>query len=143
MRKKSKKAKKKPKRVLTTGEILRQAKKEKRRKRILVLFMFIVILISIVVASWYVMSGQPRGILIIHVIDEHTNNPISGATITISGPYEATVQAEEQGMYRFESIPAGTYTVTVSKEGYHVHPETASVEAGQTTDHTVRLHTHH
>jgi hypothetical protein len=142
--KKSKKAKKKPKKVLTTREILRRIEKEKRRKKIVGLCIFAVIAISIVTAAWY-MTSRPTstGALVIDVVDEHTDNPIGGATITISGPHEATVQADEQGVYRFESIPAGTYTITVSEEGYHVHPETASVEIGRTTYHTVKLHTHH
>ena len=154
MSKKSKKVKKrrrkkrekvrKPKKVLTTRETLRQIEREKRRKRIFFLVTLIVILVSIVVVTWYLASELTlTGTLVIHVIDEHTNNPISEATIAISGPYDATVQADQQGLYMFESIPAGTYTVTVSKEGYHAHPETASVKIGQTTHHTAKLHTHH
>ena len=104
----------------------------------------IVISVSFVVVAWHLSSEQTlTGTLVIHVLDQHTNNPISEATITIAGPYDATVQADQQGSYTFESIPAGTYVVTASKEGYHVHPETVSVKIGQTTHHTAKLHTHH
>ena len=125
---------------------LKRIEKRKRRKRIYYLFAFIIILISVVVTAWYVTSRpKPTGTLIIHVVDEDTNKTISGAIIRIAradepGKYGAS---NEQGVYRFESIPVGNYTVTVTEEGYHVHPETVIVEAKKTTDHTVKLHTHH
>jgi hypothetical protein len=143
MSRKSKRGKRKPKKQISTGELLRRIEAGKRRKRVLYLSAIIVLILVVIVALYLASEPTPTGTLVIRVVDEHTGNPIDGAAITISGPYEATAQADGQGVHRFESIPAGAYTVTVSKEGYHVHPETVSVEAGQTTDHTVRLHTYH
>ena len=94
--------------------------------------------------AWYLTSRPtPTGTLIVHVVDEHTDIPLDGATVTISGPHEANGQSNEQGECMFESITVGTYTVYATKEGYHVHPETATVEAEKTTHHTIKLHTHH
>jgi len=122
----------------------RRIEKRKGREKILYLFVFVIIIISIVVAAWYLTPRQtPTGTLIIHVIDEHTNNTIGGATVIISGPHDATGHSNEQGECTFESIPVGTYTVYAGKEGYHVHSETATVEEEKTIHHTIKLHTHH
>ena len=98
----------------------------------------------LVVTAWYLISKPtPTGTLVIHVIDEHTNSAIEGATVTIAGPTDTTGQSNEQGEHNFDSIPVGTYTVYATKEGYHVHPETVTVKAENTTHHTIKLHKYH
>ena len=161
MSKKSKKAKKrrkkqenevgKPRRA-STGEVLRRIEREKRRKKIF--FASVFILVSIVVAAWYMTSRSrpmptPIGTLVVHTVDESTNEPLSEVTIGIVGhEYEATVQSNEQGEYRFESIPAGAYLVAGWSPIYHTHtgsrefPLGVDVEAGETTDITIELHGH-
>lgn len=49
------------------------------------------------------------------VRDATTNYPIAGASITADG-YSAT--ADVGGIFSVPNLPAGTYTVTVSREGY-------------------------
>lgn len=116
-----------------------------RKKKLFALFGFIIILVFAIVVAWNLISGPtPKGTLVIHVVDEQTNIPIEGATVTIyaiNNRYAASGETDEQGVYWFESIPAERdYRVVVYKQGYHEHPaETASVEAGSTTHYTFEL----
>lgn len=123
--------------------------REKRRKKIL--FASIFVLISIVITAWYITSRPtPTGTLVVHTIEESTNEPLGGTTILVVGPYgyDAEVQSSEQGVYTFESIAAGAYLVAVRKTGYHTHtgstmfPLGVDVEAGETTNITIELHGH-
>jgi len=52
-------------------------------------------------------------------------NPIGGVTIEVSG--HGSVSTDSSGHYRMEDLPAGTYTVTPSKEGYRFIPESKEV----------------
>lgn len=118
----------------------------KKRKKVFVLFVFTVILVFAIVVGWHLISrATPKGNLVIHVVDEHTTSPIDGVTVTIyviNDRYTASGQTDEQGVYWFESIPAGRdYRVVAYKEGYDENPaETVSVEAEETSHHTVALH---
>lgn len=52
------------------------------------------------------------------VVDEN-GDPLSGATITLTGSQSAVATTDQLGNYRFSELPtAGTYTVTVSKRHY-------------------------
>lgn len=91
----------------------------------------------------------PTGALVVHTVDEFTDEPLSEVTIGIVGlEHEATVQSNEQGEYRFESIPAGAYLVAAWSSIYHTHtgsrefPLGIDVEAAETTDVTIELHGH-
>jgi len=116
-----------------------------KRKKVFALFVFFIILIFTIVVAWNLISpSKPKGTLVIQVVDEQTNIAIEGATVTIyviNNRYTASGQTDDQGIYRFESIPAGRdYRVAVYKQGYDERPaETVSVEAGLTTHYTVEL----
>jgi hypothetical protein len=72
-------------------------------------------------------NGNIAGI----VSDASTGNPIEGANITTNGYFDIT---DANGHYNISSIPAGTYTVTASKDGYESSSSTnIVVAAGQTT----------
>lgn len=68
-------------------------------------------------SAWAVeVTGQIRG----SVVDTD-GLPIPGATVTVSGPnYQAgaSVTSDEDGGFRFTSLPPGEYAVEVRKEGF-------------------------
>ena len=43
---------------------------------------------------------------------------ISGAQVSISGPVTASTSTNGNGRYGFDNLPAGTYTINVSADGY-------------------------
>ena len=61
---------------------------------------------------------------------------ISGAQVSISGPVTASTTTNGNGRYGFDNLPAGTYTINVSADGYvspmarivTVPPEAANVD---------------
>ncbi|MBV8363639.1 MAG: carboxypeptidase-like regulatory domain-containing protein [Candidatus Eremiobacteraeota bacterium] len=65
------------------------------------------------------------------VLDAKTNQPISGALISVGSTVTATTDA--QGGFTLTQVPAGTQTVTVSAAGYTTSTQTASVKKAQTT----------
>ncbi len=72
-------------------------------------------------------NGNIAGI----VSDVSTGNPIEGANVTTNGYFDIT---DANGHYNISSVPAGTYTVTASKDGYESASRTNIVlAAGQTT----------
>jgi hypothetical protein len=55
-----------------------------------------------------------------NVVDEN-GDPLSGATIALSGSQAAVATTDELGNYRFSSLPTtGTYTITASKRHYSI-----------------------
>jgi N-acetylneuraminic acid mutarotase len=61
-------------------------------------------------------TSGPHGNISGAVTDASTGKPVAGATVTISGGYSATTDAN--GAYDL-AVPAGSYTVDVSDYGYH------------------------
>ncbi|MDI6735493.1 MAG: carboxypeptidase regulatory-like domain-containing protein [bacterium] len=61
-------------------------------------------------------------------------NP-SGAILTATGPVSRTITLDITGWYTIDNLPAGNYTVTVSKPGYTPVPASRNVPVnlGQTT----------
>jgi len=45
-------------------------------------------------------------------------SPLSGATVTISGPMNAMTTADNSGVYSFIALPRGSYTVALNAVGY-------------------------
>ena len=76
-------------------------------------------------------DGTVRG----HVTDQATQQPISGATVTI-GKRGALTQAD--GRYSI-TLPAGTYTLHARTIGYAPFERSVTVVAGQTADVDVAL----
>ena len=65
------------------------------------------------------------------VTDSVTGDPIAGATLTVDGISAAT---NSSGGYTISDVPAGTYTVKVSADGYQNSSQTdVTVVAGETT----------
>jgi len=59
--------------------------------------------------------------------------PISGVTITLSGPSSPSTTTLANGSYSFTGLTGGTYTVTPSLAGYTFSPSIASVTTTSTT----------
>ena len=59
-----------------------------------------------------------------------TKQPVKDATVKLS-PTNRIIQTDSAGMFRFDSVLVGKYTVQVSKTGYS--PEVATVETNVTT----------
>jgi len=73
------------------------------------------------------LNGTISGI----VTDSSTGDPISEATVTANGMSATT---NSSGHYAISDVPAGTYTVTVSANGYEDSSQTnITVVAGETT----------
>ena len=62
--------------------------------------------------------------------------PIPGASISL-GPH--TALSDETGFARIPDIPAGTYTLTVSSEGYTPHTEILEIQQNETLSITLML----
>ncbi len=60
-----------------------------------------------------------------------TGDIVSGVTITLTGPDNATTTTDENGSYSFEGLQEGTYTVTPSKENYNFDPSSFEVELSE------------
>lgn len=59
--------------------------------------------------------------------------PISGATISLSGPASRTTTTNASGQYTLTNLPVGTYSVTVNKLNYEGDTATATILNGATT----------
>ena len=66
------------------------------------------------------------------VLDAATSQPITGATISVSGGPSAT--ADAQGVFLVQGITAGTYQISISASGYTSQSYQVMVSAGATTD---------
>ena len=70
---------------------------------------------------------------------DQSGNPISGATITLSGSQSATVTTSASGNYSFPSLPSsGTYTVSATLSGMTFYPSSYSL-VGLPGDQTVNF----
>ena len=72
------------------------------------------------------LNGTIAGI----VYDAVSNTPIQGATVTVLEA-NVTVVTNETGYFQV-SVPAGTYTLVVSAEGYYPYNTTVSVDENET-----------
>jgi hypothetical protein len=70
------------------------------------------------------------------VTDASTEDPIVGANVTVNGSSDIT---DAVGHYNITDLPVGTYTVTVSAEGYESSSDTITVTAGETTSFNVAI----
>jgi hypothetical protein len=83
-----------------------------------------------------VFVSLPRGSVAGIVTDASTEDPIVGANVTVNGSSDIT---DAVGHYNITDLPVGTYTVTVSAEGYESSSDTITVTAGGTTSFNVAL----
>src|SRR4029077_7832299 len=72
-----------------------------------------------------------------HVTDE-ASKPINGATVRLVGsPYGS--RSHDDGAFRIDFVPAGTYQVRVTIIGFKPDTQTVVVQAGGASDLTVKL----
>lgn len=69
--------------------------------------------------------------IITGVVTNANNVNIAGASVTLN-PLGITKSTGSDGVYNFESVEPGTYTLLVNAEGYQSDKKTVSVYAGQT-----------
>ena len=77
-------------------------------------------------------EGQLRG----RVTDDRTGKPISGARVSVQGRTDTTDHA---GNYLISAVPAGRYSVTVTRSGYTGESASVEVKAGGSTTRNVEL----
>src|SRR6185437_2294988 len=73
-----------------------------------------------------------------HVTDDGAH-PVNGATIRLVGAPYGT-RSHDDGGFRIDYVPTGTYQVRVTIIGYNPDTETVVVRAGSVTDETIHLH---
>ncbi|MFZ4873746.1 SdrD B-like domain-containing protein [Janthinobacterium sp. Mn2066] len=56
--------------------------------------------------------------------------PLAGVTVTLSGPVTVTVVTDAHGNYRFDGLPAGTYTVTETQPANYADAGQSAGSAG-------------
>ena len=66
------------------------------------------------------------------VTDSATSGPISGATVSVSAGGPSTI-TDQSGQYTFNSLAAGSYNVTASRQGYVTGSASVTLTAGSTT----------
>jgi iron complex outermembrane receptor protein len=74
-------------------------------------------------------AQQPTGTVRGRVTDDATQQPLSGATITVGS---RSARTQTGGDYTVTAVPAGTYTVQVRMLGYSPTTRDITVAAGQT-----------
>lgn len=62
------------------------------------------------------------------IVDGATGTPLSGVTVTLSGPAQQTMTTSADGVFSFASLPAGSYTLQASVTGFF--GATATLSAG-------------
>ena len=67
------------------------------------------------------------------VVDASSQVPLSGATITLSGPGSYSVVSSANGSFELDGIAAGTYTINLSANGYNSVSGSLSASAGSVT----------
>jgi Carboxypeptidase regulatory-like domain/TonB dependent receptor/TonB-dependent Receptor Plug Domain len=73
------------------------------------------------------------------VVQDQTQQPLDGATLTISGPVNRSMSTDAHGAFAV-TLPPGVFSVTVSKPGYETTTiDTVVVVAGQTAQFTAQL----
>ncbi len=81
-------------------------------------------------------AGMVKGL----VVDQSSNAPLSGTTVTFTGPQNKVVTTDTSGVFSVSSLTAGSYGVVYSRSGYNNATGSVVVNSGQTSDlGTVKL----
>ena len=91
-----------------------------KRYFVLAVLVFSVILVC---ACFFVPLCSAASSLTVEVRNEYTDGPISGATVSLSGPVSKSGVTGENGRAIFADLPSGTYNLVVSVQDF---PNTAS-----------------
>lgn len=78
-------------------------------------------------------AAQQGGVVTGQIVDETTNRPLVGATVTIVGTALGDISSG-QGDFRIENVPAGPRQVRVSVLGYGAETRDVTVAAGATAN---------
>ena len=73
-------------------------------------------------------------------VSDENGDPVADAAVTVSGDYSGETTTDGQGVYSLE-LPAGSYTLTVSKEGYDDATATVEVSGSDISNKDITLNT--
>jgi len=107
-----------------------------------ILYLFIVI-ISLAIISGCSKDNNPvtpstKGSISGKIADQTSGNPISGASINTQ-PATTTVTSDNAGNYTLSDVEEGSYSLTVSKDGYFPNTANVNVTANQTKSTNISL----
>ncbi len=77
-----------------------------------------------------------------HITDQNSSDPSTPITVTLSGAQNRTTVLNGGNNFSFGALPTGNYTVTVTRPGFAVDPESVSfpnLSANQNADFTILL----
>lgn len=96
-------------------------------------FLTIFLIVTVAVAMWSCSSEEDiavTGGIYGTITDADTNQPIQGASVTIS-PTNTSVTTGADGGFVFQNLEGGQYKLTVTKSGYLYNSRQVSVLAGE------------
>ena len=64
------------------------------------------------------------------VVEDDSNQPVSGATVSLTGPTGNKVYSDAEGKYQVIDLPSGQYIFTASKIGYQSEEKPLTLAAG-------------
>jgi prenyltransferase beta subunit len=79
-------------------------------------------------------SAATVGSVTMMVVDATSAKPIAGATVLLQGSSSVSSQTDTSGTANLQSVTAGSYSVTISANGYATQNQNVSVQAGVTAD---------
>jgi hypothetical protein len=94
----------------------------------------VIIALILILLAWY--RRRPK--LTVTVQDSQTLAPISGATVSASGPKSLSGTTGSNGQIVFSNVQAGDYSIKASVTGYNSSTP-ASVPVKNKTDYAVKL----
>jgi len=86
----------------------------------------------------FALTRVPTGTLTGRVTDSTNGAALAGATVTVTGPTNASTTTGSDGRYTF-TLPIGTYTATASLANYRSQTATVTVTNGGTTTQNFAL----
>jgi hypothetical protein len=66
------------------------------------------------------------------IVKDADGNAVANATVTLSNGVSTTTDVN--GYFELTAVPSGSYTLTITKDGFQTVTQTVSTEAGETTD---------
>ena len=73
------------------------------------------------------------------ISNELTGDPVAGATVSLSGLETKSETIGSDGLYRFENLITGTYTILVSHPGFEENSVEISLQPGETAEGDIPL----